>query len=101
MKKTKRNSKVTQNQNDEKFARKVMGQIIACTLIFVTVFANSRLSNELSCQINDKIKHYLCVSVDFDKAINTAKTYIEKFMSNGEAVQVNTSDDTVSDDDNR
>lgn len=100
MKKRKKNSRITHNKNEDKFANKVIIQFFVCMLIFVVCFANSKLSNDVSRQINNQIKHYLCVSVDFDKVIITAKNYFESFINSRESVPVNATEELESKDDN-
>lgn len=92
MKKIRRSSKATQNKKDEIFANKVICQMIASIVIFITVFANSKLSNPVSVKINNAIRHYICVSADFGVAVNNAKAYFDNFMNNEKSVPVNSSD---------
>lgn len=100
MKKTKRNSRVTQNKNDEIFAQKVVRQFVVSLLIFVVIFANSKLPNSFSVKVNDFIRHCLCTSVDFDKVVSTAKAYYDNIINKQQSMPVNSADDTVSVEDN-
>jgi len=90
MKKTKKSSKNIKNRNDERFARKVICQILVCTVIYIVVLANSRLNNPVSVQINERIKQYLCVSVDFKKTIKTVGEYFENILEKQQTIPVNT-----------
>ena len=92
MKKTRKNLKSAQNKSDEKFAKKVICQMIASVLIFAVVFANSKLSNSFSVKLNNGIRHYLCVSADFDKVVDNAKAYFDNFINSRQSVPVNSGD---------
>ncbi len=92
MKKTRKNSRIAQNKSDERFAKKVICQMVASFLIFVAVFANSKLSNSFSVKLNNSIRHYLCVSVDFDKLVDNAKAYFDNFVNSRQSVPVNSGD---------
>ena len=100
MKKIRKNSRAAHNKQDEYFAKKVVCQIIVCVLVYVTVFTNSKLTNPVSVKINNRIKQYLCVSVDFDKVINTARVYVEKLINEQQAIPVDAGDISDSKDDN-
>ena len=100
MKKTKRNPRAIQSKNDEMFAKKIISQVITSFLVFIVLFANSKLPNGFSARVNNYVKHYLVTSVDFDKAISTAKVYFDNFMNTNQSVPVSSTDDTVSAEDN-
>ena len=93
MKKTRRNLRQAQNKSDERFAKKVICQVIVSVLIYITVFVNSKLTNSFSVQVNEGIKYYLCTSADFNVIINQTKAYLDNFMNNRQSVPVN-SDNT-------
>ena len=94
MKKTRKTSRITQNKNDERFAKKVICQMTVCIFVFITIFINSKLSNQFSVQVNNAIRHYLYVSMDFDEVVENAKAYYNRFMNDKQSMPVN-SDNTL------
>lgn len=101
MKNTRKKSRLKQNKNDELYAKKVLCQVIVCIIIYIIVVANSKFSNSFSKSISDNIRHYLCVSVDFDNIIDTAKMYIENLTNKQFSVPVNSSGVMDSKEENR
>ena len=98
MKKTKRTSRARHNQKEERFAKKVICQFVICIVLCVIVLINSKLNNQFSVQINNGIKHYLCVSIDFDEAMSIARVYFENLMNNRQSVPVNSGNTVNSED---
>lgn len=78
-----------QTKPDDKFAGKVLSQLLVSIVIFTLVFVNSVLTNDVSVAINQKIKHYLTTSIDFDKTVEVAKTYFEGFWNRSKTTPVN------------
>ena len=62
------------------FAKKILSQIVVSLIIFVFVFLNSRLNNNVSVNLNNQIKHYLMTNIDFNKTIDVAVAYFQDFL---------------------
>jgi len=89
MKKIRKSRAINESKPDEKFAKKIISQFVVSVMIFAIVFINSKLPSTMSQAINQKIKHYLVVSIDFSKAVSYAKVYIEDFWNQIQTLPVN------------
>lgn len=96
MKKNTNNNRAAKRYQDEKFAKKILSQTIISLIVFALIFINSKLPYAFNKEVNKTIKHYLTVSVDFNKVVSATRVYIDNFFNQVQTLPASNADENGS-----